>query len=106
MVEKKKNENVNEIRLRVREIAESRGIKNAHQLQTYVQNTTMGNNKLAPMVARRLWHGELRLMDLGVLTALCRAFAAEPGDFLAFGQARVVRSGSKVGRPRKGEAKQ
>jgi DNA-binding Xre family transcriptional regulator len=84
--------NENEIRLRVREIAESRGIQNANQLATYVQKVTKGNNKLAPMVARRLWHGELGEMDLGVLSALCRAFAAEPGDFLAFGQGRKSRT--------------
>lgn len=62
--------------LKVKEVAESNGITNAHQLQQ-----SLG---VAPMVARRLWKGELTKFDLGTLERLCEKFDCQPNDLMEY----------------------
>jgi DNA-binding Xre family transcriptional regulator len=57
-------------------MARERDIRNAYQLQQRLG--------VAPMVARRLWNGELKQMDFRTLMALCRAFECQPGDLLVY----------------------
>jgi putative transcriptional regulator len=64
------------IELKVQEIAERQEIHNAYQLQKMLG--------VAPMVARRLWNGELKQMDFRTLLTLCRAFDCQPGDLLVY----------------------
>jgi len=62
--------------LKVKELAELNGIANAHQLQKALD--------VAPMVARRLWSGELTKFDLRTLERLCEKFNCQPNDLIEY----------------------
>ena len=62
--------------LKIRQVAEVNGINNAHQLQIALN--------VAPMVARRLWLGELTKFDLGTLGRLCEQFNCQPNDLIEY----------------------
>jgi len=64
------------IELKVKEIAQKHNIQNAYQLQKELG--------VAPMVARRLWKGELRQMDFRTLATICRTFDCQPSDILVY----------------------
>src|SRR5262249_9517626 len=62
------------ISLRIREVANAKGITTEYQLQK------AGN--LQPSHAARLWRGEMMLIKLSTIDALCEALDCEPGDLI------------------------
>lgn len=62
----------------VREVAERRGIKNAHGLQLALE--------VSPTAAAKLWKGEFEMIGLTTLDKLCRVLRCKPGDLLKFEQ--------------------
>jgi DNA-binding Xre family transcriptional regulator len=64
------------IKVSIREIAEARGIPNAHQLAL-----TLG---VADNVGVRLWNEKFARLDLITLDRLCRALRCQPNKLLKF----------------------
>jgi DNA-binding Xre family transcriptional regulator len=62
------------VKLQIRQIAEQRGIKTAYGLQ-------MAMN-IPPGTAARLWRGDMSMIGLQTVDALCEALECEPGDLL------------------------
>lgn len=60
------------IELRIREAAEAQGIATAYQLQKRMN--------VPPGTAARLWRGEMRMIGLDTIDALCEAIGCEPAD--------------------------
>lgn len=60
----------------IRERAEKRGIKNAHQL-----GLALG---VAPNVSARLWSGEFEKIGMDTLDKLCRVLRCQPDKLLKF----------------------
>jgi DNA-binding Xre family transcriptional regulator len=73
------------VKLRIKEIANSRGITTAYQLQKAA--------KLHPSHAARLWKGTLEMIGLKTIDSLCEALACEPSDLIVRvkGQRKVKR---------------
>lgn len=62
------------VELRIREAAEARGITTAYQLQKRMN--------VPPGTAARLWRGEMRMIGLDTIDALCDAIGCEPADLI------------------------
>jgi DNA-binding Xre family transcriptional regulator len=62
------------INIRVRELAEGRGLRNAHGLQLEAG--------LASHVAVRLWKGQVERISIETIDRVCEALDCEPGDFI------------------------
>lgn len=62
------------VELRIREVAEERGITSAYQLQK-----RMG---VPPGTAARLWRGEMKMIGLDTIDSLCEAIGCEPSDLI------------------------
>jgi DNA-binding Xre family transcriptional regulator len=62
------------VELRIREAAEARGIKTAYQLQKRMN--------VPPGTAARLWRGDMRMVGLDTIDALCEAIGCEPADLI------------------------
>lgn len=62
------------ITFRVKEMAEYRGLKNAHGLQLKAG--------LASHVANRLWKGQVERISVETIDRLCEALDCGPGDFI------------------------
>jgi DNA-binding Xre family transcriptional regulator len=60
----------------VREVAEKRGIKNAHGLQIALA--------ISPTAAAKLWKGEFEMIGLVTLDKLCRVLRCKPADLLKY----------------------
>jgi DNA-binding Xre family transcriptional regulator len=60
----------------VREVAEKRGIKNAHGLQLALE--------VSPTAAAKLWKGEFEMIGLGTLNKLCSVLRCKPADLLRY----------------------
>ena len=60
--------------LRVRDVAERKGITTAYQLQKAAQ--------LHPGHAAKLWKGDVEMIGLKTINTLCEALGCEPGDLL------------------------
>jgi DNA-binding Xre family transcriptional regulator len=60
----------------IREVAEKRGIKNAHGLQKTLA--------ISPTAAAKLWKGEFVMLGLSTLDNLCRVLRCKPGDLLKY----------------------
>jgi DNA-binding Xre family transcriptional regulator len=60
----------------IREVAEKRGIKNAHGLQIAL--------KVSPTAAAKLWKGNFEMIGLGTLDKLCLVLRCKPGDLLKY----------------------
>ena len=60
----------------VKEIAEQRGIKNAHGLQLAIE--------VSPTAAAKLWKGEFEMIGLRTLDKLCRVLRCKPADLLRY----------------------
>jgi DNA-binding Xre family transcriptional regulator len=69
------------LRIRIREVALSRGIKTAYKLQIKA--------KIAPSSAARLFRNNVTQMSISTLEKLCLALSCSPGDL-------IVRSDGKV----------
>ena len=67
-------------RLRVRELAEARGL-NISQLLLKANRLTPGSSLSYPTV-HALWHNKTKRPDLDTLTAIARALEVEPGDLI------------------------
>jgi DNA-binding Xre family transcriptional regulator len=65
------------VTLQIREIAESRGITTAYQLQKAAQ--------LHPGHAAKLWKGEAEMIGLKTIDTLCEALNCVPGDLFVRG---------------------
>jgi DNA-binding Xre family transcriptional regulator len=66
----------NVIHSRVREVAESKGVRSSYALQHALD--------VAPTVALRLWRGQVTRYSLDTLNKLCTTFSCQPGDLLVF----------------------
>jgi DNA-binding Xre family transcriptional regulator len=64
------------IKLQIREAAEKRGITTAYQLQKAAG--------FHPGHAARLWEGELKMIGLDTINALCRALKCQPGTLFKY----------------------
>jgi DNA-binding Xre family transcriptional regulator len=62
------------VELRIREAAEARGITTAYQLQKRMN--------VPPGTAARLWRGDMRMVGLDTIDALCDAIGCEPADLI------------------------
>ena len=60
----------------ISEVANQRGITNAHQLQKVLD--------ISPTVEARLWKGEFDLIGLGTLDKLCRVLRCQPSKLLRY----------------------
>jgi DNA-binding Xre family transcriptional regulator len=77
------------VELRIREAAEARGITTAYQLQKKMN--------VPPGTAARLWRGDMRMIGLDTIDALCEAIGCEPSDL-------IVRRVEKQNISRKGKS--
>ncbi len=66
----------NMIHSKVREVAETNGVKSSYELQHKIT--------VAPTVALRLWRGEVTRYSIETLNKLCLAFDCQPGDLLIY----------------------
>ncbi len=64
------------ISVKIREVAEKRGITTAYQLQKAMD--------VQPSVAARLWKGEFTKIDLGTLDKLCTLFKCQTDKLLRY----------------------
>lgn len=64
------------IKIKIKEVAKERGIKNAHRLQLAAD--------LSPAAAARLWKSEVEKISMETLDRLCTALECEPGDLFVF----------------------
>ena len=64
------------IEVKIREVAEARGITTAYQLQKALN--------VAPSVAARLWRGEISKIGLDTLDNLCRVLKSRPDKLLMY----------------------
>jgi DNA-binding Xre family transcriptional regulator len=62
------------MRLTIREAAEAKGISTAYQLQKALN--------VPPGTAARLWRGEMRMIALSTLDALCEALGCELSELI------------------------
>ncbi len=62
------------VELRIREAAEARGITTAYQLQKRMN--------VPPGTAARLWRGDMKMIGLDTVDALCEAIGCEPSDLI------------------------
>ncbi len=60
----------------IREVAEKRGIKNAHGLQKALE--------VSPTAAAKLWKGDFEMIGLVTLDKLCRVLRCKPADLLKY----------------------
>lgn len=61
------------LKVKIKEVAESRGVKTAYQLQKKVN--------LVPSVAARLWNNDFKQISVKTLDKLCTALNANASDF-------------------------
>lgn len=66
------------VTLRVRDVAERKGITTAYQLQKAAQ--------LHPSHAAKLWKGDVEMIGLKTIDTLCEALTCEPGDLIVRAQ--------------------
>jgi DNA-binding Xre family transcriptional regulator len=60
----------------IKEVAEKRGIKNAHGLQKAL--------KVSPTAAAKLWKGDFEMIGIGTLDKLCRVLRCKTSDLLKY----------------------
>lgn len=71
------------VELRIQEMATKRGITTAYQLQKAMD--------VHPGMAARLWKGEIEMIALKTIDALCDALDCEPADLIV----RVKETGKR-----------
>ncbi|MCU1287824.1 MAG: hypothetical protein JWN60_53 [Acidobacteria bacterium] len=64
------------IKIKIKEIAKSRGIKNAHRLQIAAE--------LSPAAAARFWKTEVEKISMETLDKLCKTLECQPGDLFVY----------------------
>lgn len=64
------------IETKVKEMAESHGIKSSYELQRALN--------VVPTVAVRLWRGKVTRFSVEILDKICAAFDCQPGDLLIY----------------------
>lgn len=77
-------------RLTIREAAEKRGLTSSYQLMKALN--------IPPGHASKLWKGEMRMIGLDTIDALCNALQCEPADLFEHtpdGAKTVKRAGKK-----------
>jgi DNA-binding Xre family transcriptional regulator len=75
------------VTLKIREAAERQGITTAYQLQKALN--------AMPSTAARLWRGEMKMIGLDTVDALCAALGCEPGDLIVRVGGHKKRGGRK-----------
>jgi len=73
--------------LRIKDVAAKRGVTTAYKLQKIAG--------LHPGHAARLWRGNLTMIGMGTLDALCDSLQCEPGDLLVRLKGKRRRARSK-----------
>lgn len=63
-------------RLTIREAAEKRGLTSSYQLMKALN--------IPPGHASKLWKGEMRMIGLDTIDALCRALKCKPNDLIRY----------------------
>lgn len=66
------------IEIKVRQVAESRGIKSSYQLLNLLG--------VKPAVAMRLWRNQVKQFNLETMSIVCEKLNCQPGDLLVFQQ--------------------
>lgn len=77
-------------RLKIREAAEKRGVTSSYQLMKALN--------IPPGHASKLWKGEMRMIGLDTIDALCNALQCKPGelfDYSADGTKATKRAAKK-----------
>lgn len=64
------------VTVHVREVAEQRGFRNAHQLQVALD--------VSPTAAAKLWKGDFELIGLVTIDKLCRVLKCQPGKLIRY----------------------
>ncbi len=62
--------------LTIREAAEKRGVTSSYQLMKALN--------IPPGHASKLWKGEMRMIGLDTVDALCKAFKCNPSDLIRY----------------------
>lgn len=65
-----------QIEVKVRQIAEARGIKSSYQLQNLLG--------VKPAVAVKLWKNKVKQFNLETMLIVCDKLNCQPGDLLVF----------------------
>lgn len=78
------------IKIKIKEMAKARGIKNAHRLQLAAN--------LSPAAAARFWKAEIEKISMGTLDRLCMALECQPGDLFVYtaDKAKMDANGSTI----------
>lgn len=78
------------IKVRIKEIAEERGIKNAHRLELAAA--------LSPAAAARLWKGEIEKISMETLDRLCRTLNCKIGELFIYeeGEFQPLQSADEI----------
>jgi DNA-binding Xre family transcriptional regulator len=64
------------ITVRIREMAEKRGIMTAYQLQKAMD--------VAPSLAAKWWTNDMRMIGIDTLSRLCKTLRCKPSDILVY----------------------
>jgi len=64
------------VKLRIKEAAEERGITTAYQLQKLMN--------IQPTSAYRLWNGEMEMVGMKTLDAVCEALGCTPAELFSY----------------------
>ncbi|MCA1625865.1 MAG: helix-turn-helix transcriptional regulator [Acidobacteria bacterium] len=62
------------IELKISEVAQSKGITTAYQLQKAMN--------IPPGMAARLWRGNMKMIGIETIDSLCEALDCEPADLI------------------------
>lgn len=74
-----------QIEIKVRQIAESRGIRTSYQLLNLLG--------VKPAVAMRLWRNQIKQFNLETMLIVCEKLNCQPGDLLVFHKSSKSRRG-------------
>ena len=75
--------------LRIKQVAESRGIHSAADLQKAMETH--------PAQAHKLWEGDLRMIALSTIDLLCYALSCSPGDLFDYAPGSAMRRPPEAG---------
>lgn len=64
------------VTVRIREMAEKRGITTAYQLQKALN--------VAPSLAAKWWSNDMKMIGIDTLDLLCRGLRCKPNDLLTY----------------------
>ena len=71
------------VKLRIKEVARSKNIRTAYQLQKLMQ--------VPPATAARLWRADMTMIALSTIDSLCEALDCDVGDLIVRTRTRTKR---------------